>query len=304
MATATRSSKTQVHEISLKNIIQDKDIQPRSEINLELANEYSDAMLSGDEFPPVVLFFDGVTYWLADGFHRFVAACKAGLTSIKAIVYQGGKEDAILYSVGANAQHGARRSNADKRRVVFKLLDHPEWSLWSDAEIARKCKVSPGTVSRLRNGSPGVMGHDVDLRVTANGRLQQNGTERVAAAEPEPRFKMPPRSLTKSELDEQYAARVARHLRKADSSLRRNVETEVGNAEMADKTRCYFLATAHDRHTMFAAIGKAVVVSCKLGLSPVIFGHFPKTLRNVIDIAAEIGVAIMSPEALIQEASE
>jgi hypothetical protein len=42
----------------------------------------------------------------------------------------------VLYTVGANATHGLRRSNADKRRAVSMLLDDPEWAQWSNLAIA------------------------------------------------------------------------------------------------------------------------------------------------------------------------
>ena len=73
---------------------------------------------------------------------------------------QGGLRDAILHSAGANAAHGLRRSNADKRRAVLMLLEDVEWSQWSDREIARRCAVHHELVGRLRadltGGSPSV----------------------------------------------------------------------------------------------------------------------------------------------------
>ena len=37
---------------------------------------------------------------------------------------------------------GLRRSNADRRYAVHILLTDPEWSQWSNSEIARQCHVS------------------------------------------------------------------------------------------------------------------------------------------------------------------
>ena len=307
MSTATKTrTKTQVHEIAIKNIVADKDVQPRTTIDLDVCSDYSNAMIEGVKFPPVVLFFDGVTYWLADGFHRLRAALQAELKSILAIVYQGGKDEAMLFAMGANADHGVRRTQADKRRIVFKMLDHPVWALWSDSVIADKCRVSSSLVSRLRASSPGVIGHDVDIRVNGNGDLFTRPNGHAAKAEPlhdepEPRFRIPPQALTKAELGNQYLAKVARHLRKADPTLKRDIETPIGNADMADSRRCYFLATAHDPHPLFAAIGKAVLIGKELHLMPVVIGHFPKTLQSLIDVSRKYGVAVVSPEALIAE---
>ena len=62
----------------------------------------------------------------------------------------GSLRDTILHSAGANATHGLRRSNADKRRAVLLLLEDEEWSRWSNSEIARRCVVSDKTVASLR----------------------------------------------------------------------------------------------------------------------------------------------------------
>jgi ParB-like chromosome segregation protein Spo0J len=140
-----------VKELSLSRIIAHQEIQARVAMNKEAIEEYAEAMRKGDKFPPVVVFRDDdVFYWLADGFHRFEAAKEAGRTFIQAEIRSGGKREAILYAVGANASHGLRRSREDKRNSVLKLLNDKEWSQWSDREIARQCTVSQPFVSKLR----------------------------------------------------------------------------------------------------------------------------------------------------------
>src|ERR687889_2199677 len=101
--------------------------QPRAVTDLNLAGEYAEAMLNGAQFPPVVVFGEGGNgYWLADGYHRWHAAGIAGLQLLAADVRPGGRREAILHSVGANAEHGLRRTNDDKRRAVRTLLADPE----------------------------------------------------------------------------------------------------------------------------------------------------------------------------------
>lgn len=56
----------------------------------------------------------------------------------------------MQYAVGANAAHGLRRTNADKRRAVTMLLDDPESVQWSDREIAKACAVSHEFVRQQR----------------------------------------------------------------------------------------------------------------------------------------------------------
>jgi hypothetical protein len=104
----------------------------------------------------VVVFYDGETYWLADGFHRVSAASRAGLTDIPAEVREGGQRDALLHACGANLTHGVRLTILDKRYAVRILLDDTEWSQWSDREIARQCGVSHPFVAKLREGGGNV----------------------------------------------------------------------------------------------------------------------------------------------------
>ncbi|MEQ8963928.1 MAG: hypothetical protein RLP02_39505, partial [Coleofasciculus sp. C2-GNP5-27] len=68
------------------------------------------------------------------------------------VIHQGTRRDAILYSVGANAEHKAAkpRSRADKRRAVTMLLNDPDWSKWSNYQIAQACKVNEKTVRNIR----------------------------------------------------------------------------------------------------------------------------------------------------------
>lgn len=135
-------------EISL--IRSDRATQPRAHLNQKLIGEYAEAMTTGVKFPPVTVFYDDINYWLADGFHRLEAALKTGASSIAVDIRQGTYRDAVLYSVGANAKHGLRRSNTDKRRAVLTLLADPEWSQWSNNEIAKQCCVAEGLVRKLK----------------------------------------------------------------------------------------------------------------------------------------------------------
>ena len=131
----------------------DGGTQSRSMILQDMVDNYAAAMADGSEFPPIVAFFDGKEYWLADGFHRYHATRKNKRASITANIVNGTVRDAILYSFGANGMHGMQMTNEDKRRVVTEMLDDFEWGQWSDREIARACHVSHTFVAKLRNGS-------------------------------------------------------------------------------------------------------------------------------------------------------
>lgn len=146
----TLGKTSQLERIDISLIRTDGGTQPRTGLNPATVKEYVEGMTMGATFPPVTGFYDGKTYWLADGFHRLEAARKIQASEILIDVRQGTKRDAILYAVSANARHGLRRSNEDKRRAVEILLNDREWSQWSNRELARHCEVSLDLVNRLR----------------------------------------------------------------------------------------------------------------------------------------------------------
>lgn len=159
-------------ELHVDKILDDDDCQPRARLNWETIEEYAEALRARCEFPPVVVFFDGTSYWLASGFHRLHAHRKAGRKFIRADVRKGGKRDAVLFAVGTNVNHGMRRTNEDKRRAVLILLTDPEWGRWSAREISRRCGVSPALVDRVRDelsASERQMRDREEVKVTRNG---------------------------------------------------------------------------------------------------------------------------------------
>ena len=137
--------------IDIAKIKIDSKAQSRMKLCKATIDEYAEAYKEGVKFPPVTLFYDGESYWLADGFHRYFGAKHAKIKQIHEDVTPGTLRDAILFSVGANANHGLRRSIADRRKAVRTLLDDPEWTKLSNREIAKHCNVSHPTVSAERN---------------------------------------------------------------------------------------------------------------------------------------------------------
>ncbi len=139
-------------------------------------------MIAGAVFPPVVVFFDGLEYWLADGFHRVNAAIQAGIEHINVDVKEGDKRDALLYAVGANSSHGLRRTNEDKRNAVLLLLNDPEWREWSNVEIAKACAVSHTFVNNLRSSLETVSSEKSDRTYTTkHGTVSRMNTERIGS---------------------------------------------------------------------------------------------------------------------------
>lgn len=128
----------------------DKGTQSRIAISQDTVDDYARQMEDGAKFPPVIVFHDGVAYYLADGFHRYFANRKLKRDSIDADVVKGTLREAILYSLKANKAHGLRPTIEDKRNMVTKMLTDHEWKGWADREIARHCGVSHVFVAKMR----------------------------------------------------------------------------------------------------------------------------------------------------------
>lgn len=102
-------------EVELQAIVLDTSIQCRADIDTDIVDDYAERMLAGDQFPPVEAFGTNGKLWIGDGWHRVLAARQIESEVIQANVHAGGRVDALKYALGANAAHGRRRSNADKR---------------------------------------------------------------------------------------------------------------------------------------------------------------------------------------------
>jgi hypothetical protein len=149
----TDSISTKKVYLHLNSIRRDGGTQPRAKIDLHHLKRLEEQMEEGSELEPIIVFYDGEQHWLADGFHRWQAHKNQEKEAIACIIYQGSRREAVLYSVGANAEHkpALPRSREDRRRAVLTLLQDLEWNQWSDREIARRCKVHHQLVSRLRS---------------------------------------------------------------------------------------------------------------------------------------------------------
>lgn len=135
-------------ELELAKIRIDGGTQPRASIDEDVVADYAERIA---DLPPAHVFFDGAEHWMADGFHRYHGNAKAGKKKMLVFIHKGTKREAILFSVGANAEHGLRRTNADKRRSVETLLKDEEWGKKSARWVADQAKVSHDFVCRVRN---------------------------------------------------------------------------------------------------------------------------------------------------------
>ena len=164
-----------LNKLKLTEIKVDSSLQGRCKLNQEVVDEYSEVLREGGKLPAIKVFRVGSSHYLVDGWHRYFAHKKAGLADIQVDIIDGTKREATLYAVGANDDHGLRRTNDDKRKSVMMLLDDMEWSEWSDREIAKAAKVSSMFVGKLRK-SLGLQPEEV--KAVVNGKETKVKVER------------------------------------------------------------------------------------------------------------------------------
>lgn len=138
-------------KIKLDDLRIDGGTQSRVVIDQPTVYSYLEHMKEGDEFPKMFAFYDGASYWLVDGFHRYHAYKLLGIKEIEIAYKPGTLEEAQVYSFGVNGTHGKPRTNEDKRKAVEAALEHALTRNKSDHEIAKICHVSHPFVASIRN---------------------------------------------------------------------------------------------------------------------------------------------------------
>ncbi|HHP7236630.1 MAG TPA: ParB N-terminal domain-containing protein [Desulfobacterales bacterium] len=171
-------------KVEISRIVVNDSVQQRVQVDEKVVEDYFDEIDAGAQFPPLVVFDDGQDLILADGRHRYEAFRLAEVETVDVEVREGTVRDAILYAVGANADHGLRRTNADKRMAVETLLKDQEWARWSDGEIARRARVSQAFVSSVRRDLTQNGFEFPTERIGRNGRTMD--TSNIGSRNPAP----------------------------------------------------------------------------------------------------------------------
>ncbi len=152
----------------------DTGTQNRLRIHEETVAEYAEIL--GDAngewpFPPLDVFHDGSEYFVADGFHRFLAAQRSKRGTFPCRIHSGTAKDARIFGMTANDRHGLRMTRADKRACVEWLLDNAD--RMTQTEIAETAGVASRTVKRIvaeRNDSS-TAGKTLPPKVHGKGTL-------------------------------------------------------------------------------------------------------------------------------------
>lgn len=136
------SIKSAIVEVPLTQIDwQNLTTQLRVAIDGDQIDNLKAAFEAGATLPPIDLFRERAdAYIIADGWHRYHAARILKHKTINAYIHDGGRSDAIKFALGANATHGLRRTNKDKRKAVEVAVR--EFPKLSARAIADLCHVS------------------------------------------------------------------------------------------------------------------------------------------------------------------
>ena len=137
-------------KLKLSQIVIDKGTQTRASIDQKTVTEYADAMKDSAVFPPLEVFSDGINYYLVDGYHRYFAYKGNIVTEVEVNIHKGTLREAQEYALGVNDKHGLKRTNDDKRNAVMIALNDIEWSLLTNREIGKKCRVSHTFVNAIK----------------------------------------------------------------------------------------------------------------------------------------------------------
>ena len=137
-------------KLKLSQIVIDKGTQTRESIDQKTVTEYAEVLMNKEVMPPLEVFSDGIHYYLVDGFHRYFANKQVGNSEVEVNIHKGTLRDAQEFALGVNDKHGLKRTNADKRKAVLIALADIEWSLLTNREIGKKCRVSHTFVNAIK----------------------------------------------------------------------------------------------------------------------------------------------------------
>ena len=201
----------QSRKVAVADIVADPDLQARAEVSQDAIDEYAEAVRGGAEFPPLRVVVVAGQMLLIDGYHRHAAYVTTGLEWCRVELVPGStRAEAAWLALGANRDHGIRRTQADKRRAVrIGLTRHPDKS---HRAIAQHVGVSDKTVTSVwaemdaerrsdSRASPEILNDSkgAPVRKDALGRLQPASKPRPPDPPPPPEWTPPPARPAKVE---------------------------------------------------------------------------------------------------------
>lgn len=208
----------------------DGNTQSREELDHAQVKHYAELMKMGTVFEAPVVFFDGSSYWLADGFHRYFAHKSNGALEIEVTVMEGTVDEAMFYGISANGPHGMRPKPGDIRKGIFWVLNHSTYGQMSNNAIAKHMHISPLTVAKYRAEWEEETGAEPRDEVTfvkdgktKTMKVKNIGKKREKAEKPLDEAAPPPMTETEAiqekllELEDQFKETIAENERLKDA---------------------------------------------------------------------------------------
>ncbi|GEM_PF-2257824 len=147
-STSPGDQSVEKREFRLDDIVNSNDLLGRFEVDEAVVKSYADLMRDGVKFPPIDVFeFEGKPHNVSGG-HRFAAARMVSRESMECLVHQGTRKDALRFALSANAEHGHRLTNKDKRKnAETALREFPEMG---PREMSRMLGVTHPFISNVK----------------------------------------------------------------------------------------------------------------------------------------------------------
>lgn len=179
-------AKTKIQTLSIDLLRLDGGTQARVGIDQDTVDTYFEVLeTEAGEWPfgEIDVFFDGSSYFVADGFHRTLAATRIKRASVPCRVHQGTAKDAMIFGMTANDMHGLRMSREDKRHCVEWLLDNA--SEMTREEVAIKAGVVKRTVQRVVSERKSIKEKRVTMSPRSSDTTRANNSSSSETVRPE-----------------------------------------------------------------------------------------------------------------------
>lgn len=163
----------------------DPEIQQRARIDEALIAEYAESIADWFDSAPIIVYSDGQTRWIADGFQRTEAARRAGLYAVPAIKIDGTRQDALRYALGANATHGRRRNREDLERAYQTAVREGFCQATNTEAVSALLKCSARWASELTKVAreAAKVARDAEIqRLAEEGKTQREIAEQVGVS--------------------------------------------------------------------------------------------------------------------------
>jgi ParB-like chromosome segregation protein Spo0J len=142
--------------VPIERIVEDVSIQVRVQIDPKEVKAQEELIQEHGFVDGIVLYYqenqETDPLLLSDGFHRLAAYRNLGHKQVRAVLRKGDKSDALKYAIQNNCHHGARMTNADKRRAAELAVVDEKIGEMCDKEIARMIGISISLVGEVRRG--------------------------------------------------------------------------------------------------------------------------------------------------------